>query len=180
MFFLLNSFGIEQNKIRHLSPLPDLLIRPGEWDWTNRPLKWALVRKFTTKRPCLLMRMLVGNKEPKRRTPAIVFFCYMNDSNLSEVTHYPVVLLVGDCQYRLSREWQYHKQRWDAAQIADQSAAIRRYPLVSGTRMTHKGAHAGSRTTEPGSEPARSEDMKKCKKMQEVTRRCPGSRIWLG
>lgn len=40
--------------------LPALFTLPAEWDSTNRPLKRALVRKFTTKRPWSLIRMLVG------------------------------------------------------------------------------------------------------------------------
>lgn len=47
---------------------PAVFILPPEWDSTNRPLKRALVRKFTTKRPWSLIRMLVGYNAPGKNT----------------------------------------------------------------------------------------------------------------
>ncbi len=58
-----------------------------------------------------------------------------------------------DYQFPLSTRWQYHKQKWDAAQTAGQSAANHQRRLASGTRTTRAGAHAGSRKTAPGSAP---------------------------
>ena len=139
---------------------PALFILPPVWDSTNRPLKRAFVRKFTTRRPCSLMRMLVGYKAPEKKhththknppdsTRAVLI--YYSCSFLSSLPGtYPGARPAGGCQCHPSREWRCRTRRWGAAPTAGQSAASRRFPRGSGTRRTHKEARAGSRRTGPG------------------------------
>lgn len=136
---------------------------PPECDSTNRPLKRALVRKLTTKRPCSLIRMLVGynapvetKKTPKKHTHKHTRFQLQQmvpdsrsiNCDVKSWTH-PGAQPAGGCRCPPSRGSQCRRQRSAAARTAGQSVASHLFPPVSGTRRKHKGAPAGSRRTGP-------------------------------
>lgn len=112
------------------------------------------MRKFTTKRPFSLMRMLVGYNDPMKKKIFKSNF-FFRKHTLSDIGTYPGALPVVGCQYRPSKEWQCRIQKLDGALNGGQNAAIHRSPGVSGTHKTRKEAHAGSRKIGPGSTPAK-------------------------
>lgn len=153
--------------IKLKSVLPALFILPPEYDSTNKPLKRALVRKFTTKRPWSLIRMLVGYRAPAkkyckkhtgshRKQAAWIFSMNIVDprnikcNNLTSWATYPEARPAGGCRCRPSTEWRCRTRTWAAAPTAGQSAASHQFPQESGTHMKHREARAASHRTGPG------------------------------